>query len=416
MRPRWKYLKVWTFTFALLLPVAVFVCRAAEQNDLRALGPFPVGVTTTMFVDGSRTDAFTHEPRTLVTEIWYPATEEARHLPRNKYSDFLPGGVTPEISKMVQKAYKHSIEELDQTFWNHAVRDARVAAGRFPVIIFSHGNGGNRHQNTFWCDYLASYGYVIVSPDHTANADFTVIPANKRARTESSTEPVRAEVARTGETTDGNRLIPHQGGQRSQSAIDRPKDMSFLLDQMTIWNQGGDSRFAGKLDLERACASGMSFGALSAVDVAALDPRFKSVIAMAGASLSHTNLTVPSLWMLGDEDRTIGTAGNILIRGHHLIHSGPSFLLEFKNGGHYSFTDMFKINNAFGDGVGSGKRRGTEEPFQFTSMEMTYEIVNACSLAFLDVYAKGRRERLSFLLTNHWPEEVVWKYSGVKTE
>ena len=189
--------------------------------------------------------------------------------------------------------------------------------------------------------------------------------------------------------------------------------MSFLLDQMLLWNQGADRRFAGKLALDKVCAAGMSFGAMSAVDVAALDARFKSVIAMSGASLSHSNRLVPSLWMLGQEDRTIGPAGNLLIRLHHTGHTGPSFLLELKDGGHFSFTDMFKINKSFGDGVGPGKRRGSDEPFEFTSMEKTYEIVNACSLAFLDVYARGKRERLPYLQTNHWPTEVVWKVSGV---
>ena len=107
--------------------------------------------------------------------------------------------------------------------------------------------------------------------------------------------------------------VTYQAGKRAASAIDRPKDMSFLLDQMTLWNQGGDKRFAGKLALDAPCASGMSFGAMTSVDVVALDPRFKSMIAMSGASLSHANLTIPSLWMLGQEDRTIGTAGNFLI-------------------------------------------------------------------------------------------------------
>jgi len=404
---------VWLLPWlAIQISVAKFSCLAADNQDFRARGPFPVGVTTTMLVDSSRTDAFTREPRALVTEIWYPASEDARTLPKNKYSDFLPGGVTPEIARLVQKTYKHSIADLDQTFWNDAARDARVAAGKFPLIVFSHGNGGNRHQNTFWCDYLASFGYVIVSPDHTGNADFTVIPADKTAPSSPpQTEPAPSDAEHSG-ATKGNRLIPYQGGQRSHSALDRPKDMSFLLDQMALWNRGGDSRFAGKLDLERVCAAGMSFGALSAVDVVALDGRFQSLIAMSGASLSHTNLAIPSLWMLGQEDRTIGQAGNLLIRGHHRIHTGPSFLLELKNGGHYSFTDMFKINKTFGDGVGSGKRHDSQEPFEFSSMETTYEIINACSLAFLDVYAKSKRHRLSFLLTNHWPEEVVWKFAS----
>ena len=360
---------------------------SSNDRELRAPGPFPVGVTTTVFVDSSRTDAYTKEPRTLVTEIWYPATEDTRPLPKNKYTDFLPGGVTPEVDAVVQKTYKLPTAELDKLFWDQAVRDARVAAGKFPLIIFSHGNGGNRHQNTFWCDYLASYGYVIASADHTGNANMTIIKGKP---------------------------IPYQGSQRSASALDRPKDMSFLLDQMTLWNEGADSRFASKLALDAVCAAGMSFGGMTVVDVAAADPRFKSLIAMSGASLTHTNTTIPSLWMLGQEDRTIGTAGNILIRGHHAMHTGPSFLLEIKDGGHYSFTDMFKVNKTFGDGVGPGKRRQTDEAFEYLSMDKTYEIVNACSLAFLDVYAKGKRERLPFLLTNHWPAEVVWKNFGTE--
>lgn len=357
----------------------------AANHDPGAMGPFPVGVTTTVFVDHNRTDAFTKEPRTLVTEIWYPATDDARQLPKNKYSDFLPGGLTPEIEAAVQKTYKIPAAEIDKMFANSSVRDARVRDGKFPLIIFSHGNGGNRHQNTFWCDYLASYGYVIASADHTGNANMTIIKGKP---------------------------ITYQATQRAASASDRPKDMGFLLDQLTLWNQGGDSRFSGKLVLDKVCASGMSFGAMTSVDVVALDPRFKSMIAMSGASMSRSNLTVPSLWMLGEEDRTIGAAGNLLIRGHHTKHTGPSFLLELKDGGHYSFTDMFKINKTFGDGVGPGKRRKDDQPFEYTSMEKTYEIVNACSLAFLDVYAKGKTERLSFLQTNHWPNEVIWKFSG----
>ena len=153
---------------------------------------------------------------------------------------------------------------------------------------------------------------------------------------------------------------------------------------------------------------------MTAVRVADIDPRFKSVIAMSGAPLTHTNLTVPTLWMLGTEDTTIGVNGNALVRSHHGTHVGPSFLLEMKNGGHFSFTDMFKIDKNYGDGVGPGKRRETKEPFEFTSMETTYKLINAYSLAFMEVYAKGKRESLAFLISNHWPDELIWKSSGVE--
>src|SRR5438045_2845397 len=115
-----------------LLPWLGSVASSIEKMDLCPAGSFPVGVTTTVFMDTSRTDAFTMEPRTLVTEIWYPATDDARHLPKNKYSDFLPGGVTPELDELVRKTYKHSAAEIDKVFWNESVRDCRVRDGKFP--------------------------------------------------------------------------------------------------------------------------------------------------------------------------------------------------------------------------------------------------------------------------------------------
>jgi dienelactone hydrolase len=360
---------------------------SSGEGNLSSMGPFPAGVTTVVLVDSNRTDAFTKNARTLVTEIWYPSADEARNSPKNKFSDFIPGGANPEIEAAVQSSYKMSIAEVDKMFSNESVRNAPVREGKFPLIVFSHGNGGNRHQNTFWCDFLASHGYIIVSADHVGNASMTIL--------------------------DG-KPITYQNSQRAASAIDRPKDMMFLLDQMTLWNQGADKRFAGKMLLDKVCASGMSFGAMTAESLVAMDSRFKSMIAMSGASLGRTNLTVPSLWMLGQEDRTIGSMGNLLIRSHHSIHTGPSFLLELKEGGHYSFTDMFKINKTFGDGVGPGKRRESGEAFEYTSMAKTYEIVNSYSLAFLDVYAKGKKERLAFLRENHWPNEVVLKVSGAE--
>ena len=349
-------------------------------------GPFPVGVTTTVFVDNSRTDNFTKQPRTLVTEIWYPATDEARRMPKNKYSDFIPGGVTPAIDELITKTYKMSAAEIDKIYWNEAHRNALVRKGRFPLVVFSHGNGGSRNQNTFWCDYLASHGYIIVSADHTGNARWTII--------------------------DGKPVL-FQGGERNNSAKDRPIDVSFLLDQMVRWDKGADKRFAGRIDTEHTAITGMSFGSFTAHWASDKDTRFKAVIAMSGAPPAHTNLTVPSLRMLGTEDRTLGVPGNTAIRDNHAKHTGPSYLLELKNGGHFSFTDMFKINKNFGDGVGAGKRRDTNEPFEFTSMEATYKIINSYSVAFLGYYLKGEKEYLTFLSGNHWPDVMIWDFKNV---
>jgi predicted dienelactone hydrolase len=371
----------------LLAPLPSFAkSKTGRAFEPLSAGPFPVGVTTSVFIDTSRTDAFTKQPRTLVTEIWYPATDEARRLPKNKYSDFIPAGVTPEIDELIKKTYKMSAAEIDKVYWNEAHRNAAVRKGRFPLVVFSHGNGGSRNQNTFWCDYLASHGYIVVSADHTGNARWTII---------------------------NGKPVVFQGGERNNSAKDRPLDVSFLLDQMILWDKGGDKRFSGRIDTGHAAVTGMSFGSFTAHWASDRDPRFKAVIAMSGAPASHTNLTVPSLRMLGTEDRTLGVAGNTAIRDNHAKHTGPSFLLELKNGGHFSFTDMFKINKHFGDGVGEGKRRETNEPFEFTSMEATYKIIDSYSVAFLGYYLKGELSYMTFLSENHWPDVMKWEVTGI---
>ncbi|MFY9570052.1 MAG: hypothetical protein WAV20_01460 [Blastocatellia bacterium] len=372
---------------ALLAPTGVSgKATKSRLPDPEVAGPFPVGVTTTVFVDTGRTDNLTKQPRTLLTEIWYPATDEAQRLPKNKYSDFTPGGVTPEIDELIKKSYRMSASEIDKIYWNDAHRNAPVRKGRFPLVVFSHGNGGSRNQNTFWCDYLASHGYIIVSADHTGNARWTII--------------------------DGKPVV-FQASERNQSANDRPLDVRFLLDQMIRWDRGADKRFAGRIDTDRAAVAGMSFGSFTAHWASDQDPRFKAVIAMSGAPASHTNLGVPSLRMLGTEDRTLGAGGNAAIRDNHAKHTGPSYLLELKNGGHFSFTDMFKINKHFGDGVGEGKRRDTSEPFEFTSMETTYKIINSYSVAFLGYYLKGEKGYSSFLSKNHWPDVLIWDAKGI---
>lgn len=376
----------WNIRLALLALSLCYLTAAAKPLDPLKPGPYAVGVTTTVFVDHKRADAATKEPRTLVTEIWYPAADDARGLPKNKLSNFFPGGITPQLDGLLKLAFKKPIAELDQQYFNDAVRDARVRAGRFPVIVFSHGNRGMRMQNTFWCDYLASHGYVVVSADHTGNAIVTLL---------------------------NGKPILYQNNGREQSWIDRPKDMSFLLDQITLWQNGADSRFAGKLELSKPVAAGMSFGSMTAIRVADEDTRFKAVLAMSGAPEDHTNLTVPSLYMLGSEDTTIKEAGNKLVRDNHAKHTGPAFLLELKDGGHYSFTDVFKLDKNFGDGIGKGKRRATGEEFEFTSMETTYAVINAYSIAFLGYYVRGEQEYLPFLQQNLWPRELIWKASGV---
>ena len=109
-------------TSRLLVGLALLMLAsavAAAPLDPSADGPFEVGVTTMTFVDAARA-------RTLVTEVWYPATA--------------------------------------------AGRDAPLHGGRFPLVLAAHGYCGFRTNYEYLTIPLAARGFVVAAPDFP---DFT---------------------------------------------------------------------------------------------------------------------------------------------------------------------------------------------------------------------------------------------------
>jgi len=335
-----------------------------------------------LLVDHSRTDASTEGPRSLVTEIWYPATDDSRDLPKNKFSDFFLKGKNAKLNGMLTFAFKVQLKDIDTTFKNFAVRDARVRDGVFPLIVFSHGNGGIRSQNAFWSDHMASHGYIVMSPDHTGNSALTAID---------------------------NEVIPYNNEGRSASAVDRPRDLMFLIDTMTRMNNGADSRFVGKVDLEHVGASGHSFGGYAAAAVADMDPRIDAIAPMAAVGRERTNYNCPAMVLLATEDATIGINGNARIRQYYDESKGPRYLVEIVKGGHYSFTEMYQVDPDFGDGVGKGKRITDGEEIEYISMQHAFEITNSYTTAFFGRYLKGVTGYDEYLAANHYPDDIIYK-------
>jgi predicted dienelactone hydrolase len=366
---------------------ACFVAASACADGLpdpKEMGPYPVGVTTIVLVDHSRQDPATNGPRTLPTEIWYPAADDERELPKNRLRDFLLRGQAPTILLAFRTAFKVKIEDLDKQFQNDAVRDARMREGKFPLIVFSHGNGGVRFQSTFWCDHMASHGYVVVSPDHTGNSAATIV---------------------------NGKIVVANGKSREQHAKDRPIDVSFLIDAATRWSKGEDSRFAGRIDLEKIGVAGHSFGGYTSGAVINTDKRVKAIIPMTPVFGPRTNYDVPLCLLMAAEDATIKAAGNANALKYFEETKADKVLVNVKDAGHFSFSDMFQFRPDFGDGVGTGKRiTKPEEPITYIPMDEVYRIANSYSVAFFGVYLKGEGDYAGFLASNQFPEEIEHRF------
>ena len=353
-------------------------------------GPYPVGVTSIQVDDPSRPDAELGA-RPLRTEIWYPSVDATRDMPKNKYSDFLLRGVVPGSIAEAETAlggYRKglTVADLDQTFQNTGVRDAQVRDGKWPLIVFSHGSGGTRVGYVYFTEFMASHGFIVVAADHIGNSRFTIV----------------------------NGKVVVAGGPRAQaSAADRPKDISFLIDTMTRMNGGGDSRFAGRIDLDKIAAAGMSFGGSTTENVVESEKRVKAGIMLApgGPTGDRTNFTTPVFMMIATEDGTLKEAGNVRNRAYYNASKGPHYFVEIKDAGHFTFTSVDQYNANYGNGIGKGKRVNTapDQDVTYLNPQEAHKLINAYSLAFLDVYVRGQAAAGEYLKQNHYGDEITYK-------
>ncbi len=111
-----------------------------DAPTLAAHGPHKVGVKTIQLSDTNRN-------RNLNIEVWYPA-----QLATNQTE---------------QDTYKTSVGSTLVKIIGQAARNATPETAKFPLLIVSHGQPGNRFALSYLTEHLASQGFVVAAIDHT---------------------------------------------------------------------------------------------------------------------------------------------------------------------------------------------------------------------------------------------------------
>ena len=119
------------------------------------------------------------EPRTTVTEIWYPA-QTAEGFPQATYGDYFDGNpqlLKGALSFFLEEQPDAEVEELTAKLAGLSRGSsigAPAAEGRFPLVIFVHGLGGKRIDWNDAAQALAGRGYVVAAM--TMTSDGTLPP------------------------------------------------------------------------------------------------------------------------------------------------------------------------------------------------------------------------------------------------
>ena len=146
-------------------------------------GPYTAGYRAYFEFDARRVYGTPRGQRPILVNLWYPAAEPKGEPVRYReyitppaltgYSDFrsrLETFLLDAVSGDIFQKKRAGLAPAELAFLDsllshptRAYRDAAPAAGRFPIILYHPGAAGSYEDNSALCEYLASYGYVVLT-------------------------------------------------------------------------------------------------------------------------------------------------------------------------------------------------------------------------------------------------------------
>ncbi|MFI6536049.1 hypothetical protein ACIBHY_26615 [Nonomuraea sp. NPDC050547] len=333
-------------------------------------GAYAVGTTVVQWTDADREETATAkagDERTVVVQLWYPSGD-ATGARRSRYL-----GRTAEEARIVAGGSADYLGVpgfmLDEVARAHArsAPEAPVAGGseRFPVVLFSPGLGGVRTQNTAWAEDLASRGYVVAGIDHPYDSAVVVLDDGRAVRT---------RLVATGDDAEDERRAA------GWTAV-RAGDLSFVLTQLGRMHSGEiQGPLAGRLDLERAAATGHSLGGAAALQAARQDARFAAVIVLDGYPRDPVARPFRQPVLALTHDIAPGEERDYLSRLTRVLDlsKAASYRLTVPGSAHLTFTDAPLYLPPLPSLIGSAGRAAGPR------------LTSAVTTAFLDATLRGK--------------------------
>ena len=249
---------------------------------LTEFGKFLVGVTTLELGE---------EPGQQPLSVWYPADSSA------------VAGMETEIfdsSRVIPAAFRALIpESMQSAVETNSYRDAPLADwNTYPVVIYSHGFGAYRDVAIFLTTHLASYGFVVASPEHLHRN----LPAQAFGTAEFSPERDQEDIANA---------------------------LAALA-----------AEFGNAVDTSRVGVIGHSAGARTALDALANESVLASIPLAGGGTAPPETADKPILVIVAELDLTVPTESSL---ASYESATGPRTFISLAQAGHNSFTDSCPV-------------------------------------------------------------------------
>ncbi|HYW31502.1 MAG TPA: alpha/beta fold hydrolase [Gemmatimonas sp.] len=282
-------------------------------------GSYGVGVVAHTITDRRRREIFTldtSDVRQFPVRIYYPVGK----------GTCAPAPYFPPALAEVYTAEFNLQPGFDRVVRAHACDDAPIVAGnnRFPIVLFSHGLGHTNFSYRAIIEELASHGNVVVAIDHTHGGRATHFPDG---------ELVTRDNSRWFTGVDQQRYV--------QATLEYPRywaeDARLVIDMLGLASSAIQHRIRGRVDTGRLIYAGHSFGGITAMYAAMIDPRIKGAVNLDGLIAGRYPLPVTTdvpLLVLNSKERNetqtyMRTARVVTVaRTNHMTFSDFAWLHE----------------------------------------------------------------------------------------
>lgn len=167
----WKANTLSAIVLFLLIGSGTAASQFAPFQFLQKPGPYRVGLKVVNQYDSSRKFPATPDhpeapgqgSRPLQTLIWYPALQSrSKPMTVGDYVALADREIHFDTPDQEHNKWRTRLKSsFDVPLW--AVRDAKMAEGHYPVLIYAPSDSSVAWENADLCEYLASHGYVVLA-------------------------------------------------------------------------------------------------------------------------------------------------------------------------------------------------------------------------------------------------------------
>jgi predicted dienelactone hydrolase len=276
--------------------------------------------------------------------------------------------------------------------WRDSARNGRVVPWKLyypadtgtpaPIVVWSHGGGGDREGAAYLGEHLASHGFAALHIQH-AGSDRAAFLNDRPSLLRGVNDPAAGEP--------------------------RYRDVQFIVREV---QRMADGAWSARIDPTRMGISGHSFGAITAQIAAGqfvkgygqslAEPAFRAAFIMSpsppragydAGEQTFTRMLMPMFHLTGTKDESPANDFQPEERREPFERSAgvDQYLVVFDNANHFTFT---------------GQRVAQGRDWSYPGLERHLELTKGAAIAFWDAYLREDAAALAWLKNGGYAETV----------